>query len=66
MDSVLEDNEVFAAHLTALRIAHTFVVVPGVGHQTLPLLEGLGEDGWAFYREALPEMRGLPTTGGVR
>jgi S-formylglutathione hydrolase FrmB len=53
MDFVREDNEAFAVHLDALRIPHAFIVIPGVGHQALPLLAGLGEEGWAFYREAL-------------
>jgi enterochelin esterase-like enzyme len=52
-DFVLADNRDLTAHLNALQITHDFIVVPGVGHQTLPLLAGLGEDGWAFYREGL-------------
>jgi hypothetical protein len=27
--------------------------VPGAGHQPMRVLTALGEDGWAFYREAL-------------
>jgi enterochelin esterase-like enzyme len=50
-DFVLADNEDLTAHLRTLQIAHDFTVVPGVGHQTLPLLTALGEEGWAFYRE---------------
>jgi enterochelin esterase-like enzyme len=49
-DFVLADNEDLTAHLRTLQIVHDFTVVPGVGHQTLPLLTSLGEEGWAFYR----------------
>jgi enterochelin esterase-like enzyme len=49
-DFVRADNEDLTAHLRTLQIPHDFILVPGVGHQTLPLLTGLGEDGWAFYR----------------
>ncbi|MCP5432311.1 MAG: esterase family protein [Alphaproteobacteria bacterium] len=48
-DSTLPINREFEAHLAALAIPHEFVVVPGVGHETLKVLEGLD---WAFYREA--------------
>jgi enterochelin esterase-like enzyme len=53
MDFVGPDNRALHEHLTGLAIPHDFVVVPGVGHQTLQLLEGLGGEGWRFYRDAL-------------
>jgi enterochelin esterase-like enzyme len=43
-------NRAYAEHLKKLNIAHTFTVVPGVGHDTLALLKGLGEANWEFYR----------------
>jgi enterochelin esterase-like enzyme len=46
-------NRAFADELTKLKIAHSFSVVPGVGHDTLALLKGLGEANWEFYRTAL-------------
>jgi enterochelin esterase-like enzyme len=52
-DFVLADNRDLNAQLNALQIGHDFIVVPGVGHQALPLLTGLGAVGWAFYREGL-------------
>jgi enterochelin esterase-like enzyme len=49
-------NRAYSEHLKKLNIAHTFTIVPGVGHETLALLKGLGEANWEFYRE-------LPGTG---
>jgi enterochelin esterase-like enzyme len=46
-------NRAFADDLKKLEIAHSFTEVPGVGHETLPLLKGLGEANWEFYRTAL-------------
>jgi S-formylglutathione hydrolase FrmB len=53
LDFVLADNQALTGHLTSLGIPHALFVIPGVGHQTLPLLQGLGDAGWRFYREAL-------------
>lgn len=44
-------NRAFSDHLTELKIEHTFTKVPGVGHDTLALLRGLGEANWQFYRD---------------
>ena len=43
-------NRAYSEHLKKLNIAHTFTIVPGVGHETLALLKGLGEANWEFYR----------------
>ena len=48
-------NREFSVHLEKHRIAHAFTVVPGVGHEPLALLQGLGEENWRFYRDALPK-----------
>ncbi|MCX6858036.1 MAG: alpha/beta hydrolase-fold protein [Verrucomicrobia bacterium] len=45
-------NRAYSEHLKKLNIAHTFTIVPGVGHDTLALLTGLGEANWEFYRTA--------------
>jgi enterochelin esterase-like enzyme len=50
-DSMLPMNREFHEHLTALGIPHDFVVLPGIGHQPLPLLTALADDGWEFYRQ---------------
>jgi len=42
-------NRAYSAHLRNAKIDHTFTVVPGVDHDTLALLRGLGEANWAFY-----------------
>ena len=45
-------NRAYSEHLKKLKIAHTFTIVPDVGHDTLALLKGLGEANWEFYRAA--------------
>jgi enterochelin esterase-like enzyme len=52
-DFTVELNRAFSAHLQQINIEHTFTEVPGVGHDTLALLRGLGERNWEFYRAAL-------------
>jgi enterochelin esterase-like enzyme len=46
-------NRAYSEHLKKLNIAHTFTIVPGVGHETLALLKGLGDANWEFYRLSL-------------
>jgi enterochelin esterase-like enzyme len=52
-DEMIEVAHEFHAHLEELEIPHTFTVVSGAGHEPMRVLSALGEDGWAFYREAL-------------
>jgi enterochelin esterase-like enzyme len=54
LDNTEPLNRAYSDHLKKLSIAHTFAVVPGVGHDALALLKGLGEANWKFYRE-LPD-----------
>lgn len=49
-DFVLPANEMFRLHLDRLGIAHTFTLVPGIGHDTMALLAALGDENFAFYR----------------
>ena len=49
-------NRAYSEHLKKLNIAHTFTIVPGVGHETLALLKGLGDANWEFYRTALAKL----------
>lgn len=51
-DNTLGNNRAFAAHLAALRIPHTFTVLPGVAHDPMGVLEALGESNFLFYRTA--------------
>ncbi|MFM2220597.1 MAG: hypothetical protein RLZZ553_345 [Verrucomicrobiota bacterium] len=43
----------YSERLTKLKIEHAFTIVPEVGHDTLALLNGLGEANWRFYQMAL-------------
>ena len=54
-DNTAPLNRAYSEKLTSLNIAHTFNLVPGIGHSALALLKGLGEENWKFYREALAE-----------
>jgi acetyl esterase/lipase len=50
LDFTLPANEAFRAHVARLAVASEYTLVPGVDHDTMALLEGLGETNWAFYR----------------
>lgn len=52
-DNTRELNHEFHERMAALNIAHDYVEVPGVAHDTRALLEALGEANGAFYRRAL-------------
>lgn len=54
-DETYENNRAFHAYLTSLGIAHDWIVLPGVGHNPLAVLNALGERNWAFYRAAFGE-----------
>ena len=43
-------NRAYSEHLKKRNIAHTFTLVPDMGHDPLALLSGLGEANWEFYR----------------
>ena len=45
-------NRAYSEHLKKLKVDHEVTVVPGVAHETMPLLKGLGEANWDFYRAA--------------
>lgn len=51
-DEISPINRNFHEHLVALKIPHTFTLLPGVGHQPLAVLQALGEANWDFYRQA--------------
>lgn len=53
LDPALPANQDFHAHLLSLGVPHELVVVPGVGHEPLLTMQGLGEEGWNFYLDAL-------------
>lgn len=48
-DFTAELNRAYSEHLKKLKVNHEWTVVPGVAHETMPLLKGLGEANWVFY-----------------
>ena len=52
-DETLGFNRDFKQHLDALRIPHSYRQLPGVPHDPNRVLDALGDDHWAFYRQAL-------------
>jgi S-formylglutathione hydrolase FrmB len=50
LDFTLPANEEFRAHVTRLAIVQEYTLVPNVGHDTMALLEALGERNFALYR----------------
>lgn len=51
-DETFQNNLDFHAHLLRLGIPHDWIVLPGVGHNPLAVLDALGDRHWAFYRAA--------------
>lgn len=51
-DETYANNRAFHEHLERLGIPHAWIVLPGVGHDPLAVLEALGDRHWAFYRAA--------------
>jgi enterochelin esterase-like enzyme len=49
-DPLVAFNRDFHAHMTRLGIAHDFMVLPGVAHDPMKVLDALGEGNWEFYR----------------
>lgn len=52
-DETLGFNREFKQHLEALKIPHTYRQLPDVPHNPNRVLDTLGDDNWAFYRQAL-------------
>ena len=46
-------NIAYSEHLKKFKVDHELIVVPGVAHEAIPLLKGLGEANWGFYCAAL-------------
>ncbi len=51
-DETFGNNEAFHRHLEALGIPHGWTIVPGVGHEPERVFGSLGDENWAFYRQA--------------
>jgi poly(3-hydroxybutyrate) depolymerase len=54
-DETFANNRDFHEHLERLGIPHTWTVLPGVDHDPLGTLTGLGAANWGFYRQAFAE-----------
>jgi poly(3-hydroxybutyrate) depolymerase len=54
-DETFANNRDFHEHLERLGIPHTWTVLPGVDHDPLRTLAGLGAANWGFYRQAFAE-----------
>ncbi len=69
LDAMLTPNLAFADHLVTLGIPHALAAIPGVGHQAIATMQGLGEANWQFYLDALatpcPEAADLDCDGSV-
>lgn len=59
-DFTAELNRSYSMLLHQLNIKHDFTVVGGVGHDTMALLQGLGDKNWQFYRDALESANKKP------
>jgi enterochelin esterase-like enzyme len=51
-DGTYASNAAFHEHLKGLGIPHEWIVLDGVGHDTMAMLRALGDRHWAFYRAA--------------
>jgi enterochelin esterase-like enzyme len=51
-DNIFSNNQDFHEHLVGLGIPHDWIIVEGVGHDPMGILQALGDQHWAFYREA--------------
>jgi enterochelin esterase-like enzyme len=49
-DPMLTNNQELAAHFSSLNIARFYRELPGVGHDALQVLTGIGPANWQFYR----------------
>ncbi len=57
-DETFENNRLFHEHLDALKIPHTWTVLPGVEHDPMGVLRALNDDNWTFYRAAFGQAAG--------
>jgi acetyl esterase/lipase len=56
-DGLAGRNTSYHALLDQLKIAHDFTVVPDAPHSPGPLLDGVGDETWAFFKRAFGEAR---------
>ncbi len=51
-DETFRNNLAFHEYLKGLGIPHEWIVLEGIGHDPLRVLQALGDRNWAFYRAA--------------
>lgn len=54
-DFTLSANRKFSNHLKKLGVPHMFVSEAKVSHDTLALLDAMGDENWNFYRSLVPD-----------
>lgn len=54
-DFTLEANRQFSVHLRRLGFSHEYIELSGVAHDTMAILNAVGESNWRFYRDVLPQ-----------
>lgn len=59
-DETFDFNRQFQQHLKSLEIPLKFHQLPGAPHNPMLVLNALGEDNWAFYREVLESAKSVP------
>jgi enterochelin esterase-like enzyme len=51
-DNTFDNNLAFHEYLSGLDIPHHWIVIEGVGHDPMRVLQAMGDRHWSFYREA--------------
>ena len=54
-DNTFDNNRLFHEYLLGLDIPHDWIVIEGVGHDPIGILEAMGDRHWSFYREAFAD-----------
>ena len=55
-DNTFDNNLEFHEYLADLDIPHDWIVIQGVGHDPMSLLQTMGDRHWSFYREAFTDI----------
>ncbi|MFM9116607.1 MAG: alpha/beta hydrolase-fold protein [Planctomycetota bacterium] len=61
-DETFANNRAFHEHLEQLKIPHSWTALPDVDHNPLKTLAALGDQNWAFYRQAFQAPPTAPMT----
>ena len=55
-DNTFDNNLEFHEYLADLDIPHDWIVIQGVGHDPMSLLQTMGDRHWSFYRESFKDI----------